>query len=51
MGERVTFQGSTGATLAGVIEMPDGAVRHPRSVVSLEGSDHFLTERRSSWLE
>lgn len=27
MGERVTFQGSTGATLAGVIETPDGAVR------------------------
>ncbi|WP_374025003.1 alpha/beta hydrolase family protein [Mycobacterium sp. HNNTM2301] len=27
MGERVTFQGSTGAQLAGVVEAPDGAVR------------------------
>jgi putative redox protein len=27
MGERVTFQGSTGATLAGVIEVPERAVR------------------------
>lgn len=27
MGERVTFQGSTGATLAGVIEVPDVEVR------------------------
>lgn len=27
MGERVTFQGSTGATLAGVIEVPEGPVR------------------------
>lgn len=27
MGERVTFQGSTGATLAGVIEVPEAAVR------------------------
>jgi hypothetical protein len=50
MGERVTFPSSTGP-LSAVIEVPEGAVRgwgvfaHPRSFVSLEGSDHLLTKR------